>query len=561
MRIALLTHQWPSTRMGGIGSYVRQSAAALAASGHEPHVFTPALDLTDADVPAGVTLHPVEHVATRLAAGPLALGAGALGAGGEGVYRLALAWLLCEAFLTAHRADRFDIVEAPEVEALGLPLLLDSQRDVPVVTHLHCCSAIAHAANGAAHARPAPALVHELEFAAIRLADGRCAPTRSVVAATAGFIALDMSTVELIPHPYRSGPAAPPPPADAPAVFVGRIERLKGCGVLAEALNLVLARNPTARFRFVGPDTPTGPGGRSMQQFIQQTLSPTVADRVEFAGQQSAAEVEAELGGAAFCVQPSLSENFSLACCEAMGAGRALIVTDNTGSAELAGQAGLIVRNGSAQELSAAMETLYGDPALCQKLGTLAHHRISRLCDPLTVSGQRVEFYQDIIDRFAESARPRSTMEFGAMAALSQMTASLLGVTNRPLQDSPGWRLLQVCRSLAGEGGAQVLLFGAGKYTTRLLAERRVWEQHGHRVVGIVDEHPRFATHPFFLELPVRSLEQVEAEVKAGRKISPIVLSTDTYTESFWEKTAVLRALGVRVARLDTPAPPLRKAA
>src|SRR5882724_5726108 len=143
MRIALVTHQWPGARMGGIGSAVRETATALAAIGHDVHVFT--IDLPEdvrANVPDGIHVHEVADLARRVQQGsvPAALAATAQ-AGGDGVYRLALACVLCDGLLEEHRRQSFDIVEAPEVEGLGLPLSLRADFEAPVVAHLHCCTA------------------------------------------------------------------------------------------------------------------------------------------------------------------------------------------------------------------------------------------------------------------------------------------------------------------------------------------------------------------------------------------------------------------------------------
>ena len=542
MRVALLTHQWPGSRMGGIGSYVRQSAAALAAAGHDAHVFTLSAERTD--VPPGVTLHPTADLAERVRTGRVvAAAAAAVNAGGEGVYRMAVATILTDAFLAEHARRPFDVVEVPEVDALGLPLLLDPDRDVPVVTHLHCCSAIARQANGQP-AGPEQLLIDTLEFAAIGLSDGLCAPTRAVVEATAAHRPLDVDRVATIPHPFACGAEPSPPPARGPAVFVGRIEWLKGCGVIADALNDVLAARPAATFRFVGPDTPSAPGGGSMRRHVLDALSPAVADRVTFTGELTPAEVRAELAGAAFVVLPSLRENFSLAACEAMAAGRPVVVSADTGSAEVVGHAGVVVPRGSAAALAMAMDTLYGGAA--EGLGRQGFDRLRRLCDPATVAARRAQLYHDVISRFAEGRRERPDAA-APLAALARMTAVLTGTGGRTT--SPGARLEAVCRRI-GTGPADVLLYGAGKHTARLLSERHAWERDGHRVVGLIDDHPRFAADPVHLGLPVQSLAATEAAAAAGGPVPAVVLSTDTYQGQFWEQTAGLRRRGVHVFRL-----------
>ena len=65
MRIALLTHQFPGVRLGGIGAYTLHAARALA-RGHEPHVFTFTLpEDVRRSLPSGVIVHEVNDLAAR----------------------------------------------------------------------------------------------------------------------------------------------------------------------------------------------------------------------------------------------------------------------------------------------------------------------------------------------------------------------------------------------------------------------------------------------------------------------------------------------------------------
>jgi hypothetical protein len=91
-----------------------------------------------------------------------------------------------------------------------------------------------------------------------------------------------------------------------------------------------------------------------------------------------------------------------------------------------------------------------------------------------------------------------------------------------------------------------VILYGAGKHTARLLSQRHCWERHGHRVLGLIDDHPRFVSTPIYLGLPVRSL----ADASSAGNLPAVVLSTDTYAEQFWEQTQLLRDNGVSVFKL-----------
>lgn len=564
MRIALLSHQWPGARMGGIGSAVRHTAAALAGAGHDVHVFTLTLPAdARANVPAGVHLHETPALAERVAGGQLpAELAATINAGGEAIYRLSIGWLLGNALLEEHRQQPFDIVEAPEVEALGLPLLLDDGFAAPVVTHLHCATAIAHLGNGTP-VSDADRLIHAMEFAAIALAHGVCAPAQKVVELTRQFMRIEHD-VAIIPHPVASD-AAPTGGSGAdngdearPILFFGRIERLKGVETIAHALNLFLPRNRTATFRFIGPDTNTAPERRSMQQHLQRIIRPDLHARVEFPGEMNHAQLRRELDRCSFCVLPSLWENFSMAVCEALSAGKAVIVGEGTGSPEVIGHAGLVAHRNDPSDLAGKMERLHRDGSLRQTIGQRARERIATEFAPGHVADRRVAFYEQTITRARESGRPAVAQALAALPAEAQAAflRSLVAITGAmagvAAVRTPGARLLTIMQRVTETTGqpAHVVLYGAGKHTQRLLSERALWERHGHRVVGLIDDHPRFAESPVFLDLPVRSVAAASRAIAAGESHPPVVLSTDTYQDAFWLQTAPLRKQGVAVFRL-----------
>jgi glycosyltransferase involved in cell wall biosynthesis len=546
--------------MGGIGSYVRQSAAALALAGHQSHVFTVGEENDSPDnVPAGVVLHQTADLARRVFNSTLpAELASVVNSGGEAVYRLAIAWLLTADFLREHRQQPFDIVEVADIDASGLPLLLDADRPLPVVVHLHLCSAITHPMNNFPPGSR-ERLIEAMELSQIHLADALCAPTRAVVRGTDEKVPLN-GPPEIIAHPYACrGAAFTPPPVDGPVVFVGRLEWRKGCGVIAEALDGFLARHRQARFQFIGPDTSTAPGGSSVRLHILKTISAAARDRVEFTGEISLGQVERALNGCSFCVLPSLTENFSLAICEAMAVGRTTIVAAGTGSVELLGEAVVIAEAGSAPSLLEAMDSTYQDRQRLTELSRLAYDRVRKLCDPLAVSERRIGFYRRVIADFGRRTSDYTSDRLASLPAgvaaavlpcLWRITAALVRVDGP--DDSPGRRLEDICQKLAAgrDEPASVLLYGAGKHTDRLLSERHRWERHGHRVVGLIDDHPRFLRMPQHLGLPVRSLADVQSDAVAGNPLPAVVLSTDTYEDQFWQQTKSLREHGVRVLRL-----------
>ncbi len=585
MRIGFLTHQFPGVRGGGIGTYTLQAAKLLAAAGHEPHVFTIALPAdVRATIPAGeggVRVHEVADLAARVLAGTLP---GALGAatesGGEAVYRLALAWLLCEAAREFHRAEResgrggLDVLETPEYEALGLPLMLlgadgetEAAAEFPVITQLHLCSAIARAGNlgGDSGARENgwqtadDDLIDAFEFAAIALADGVCAPTQNITDETRRVSGFE-GEIAIVRHPLNAGAPATELPENGPVLFVGRLEPRKGTDLFAPAFNRFLSRNPEATVRLVGTDTQWG--STSVRLKITAELEPAVRQRVIFAGEKLPDEIGREFAACRFSICPSLFESYGYVAAESLQAGRAVVVSAGIATSEIVGDAGLCFARGNAGALAEAMESLWRDRALCAELSRRAQVRAAELLDPHKSVDERIAFYERVREQWAlgegklqlELRGAKSAVQvLAVLQAISALTGTLAGIQGAaeqmPGKRAPGMRLLAVLEKIAGEMGrpAEVLLYGAGRFTARLLAQKYVWESRGHRVAGLIDDHPRFADTGTHLGLPICSIAVLERRVAAGKRIVPIVLCTDTFQEQFWAQTAGLRVRGVPV--------------
>jgi glycosyltransferase involved in cell wall biosynthesis len=558
MRIALITHQWPGARLGGIGVYTLNAARALAEAGHHVHVVTFAVSSeVRQGVPEGVVLHEVPDLAEQVHRGTLpgALAA-AIHAGGQGVYRLAMGAILCARVRELHAQRPFDIVEGAEYEGLALPLIVSPlSGDVPVVTHLHSGSAIARRASiGAAAPGAEELLLEAMEFATVLGASAVCAPSEQVVRDTREGCPVERATVLPLPF-YPVVEQAPKPIApDAPIVFCGRLETVKGAHLLPDALNAFITQHPRARVRIVGPDTSTAPGGGSMRKWMDAHLKVPV----EFVGEQSRAELAEELAAARFVIAPSLFDSYSYLCCEALAAGRPVIVSDNIGATEVVGDAGLRFKRGDSQALAAAMTRLYNDPALLEQLAQRACQRATTTLAAKATTPQRVSFYESTIaasarrQPLAEKLAPLPSQYTGPLVeALARLTMFLAGVPD-PAVKTPGMRLAAIMQQLTTHAGhpAKILLYGAGRHTSRLLAEKHLWESAGHAVVGLIDDHPRFQSEPTHLGLPVESAAQLLARLPLHDRATALVLSTDTFQDQFWSQTTALRERGLKVFRL-----------
>ncbi len=557
MRIALLTSQWPGVRLGGIGAYTFYCARGLAGAGLDVHIFT--LNLPqDAAVPEGVRVHQVAGLAELGIAGKMpAAWADAIRDGGEPLYRLLTGTLLCEALRSAHAATPFDIIEAPEYEALGLPLIRQPLENVPLVTQLHSGTAVARLFS---QTLVAGNLYERLELAQILESSALCTPSQAVCRDTANAYsdpdvyspspALPQPTIIGLPFDAPDIPFTPPPPG-GPILYIGRLESLKGADTFAEGTARFLKNHPLARARIIGPDSMNNYGKTSMQaQMVEifKRAGDGVLRQVTFTGERTRAQIDAELEGCSLVVVPSRCESYSYVCCEALAAGRPVIVSADIGAAEVVGNAGVAFPfEPFAQALTNAITTLWNNPAEITRLARMAYDRARNELSTTTSITRRIAFYKECIAR--RQTNP-SRLDENTRRAVKECFQAISGEVPFPATQgppSPGMRLTNILKRYGT--AVEFHLYGAGRHTLRLMAERTLWETLGHRAIGIIDDHPRFSgSHAgSSLDLPVRSLAVAEAQLVAGEVV---ILSTDAFEEQFWRKTEGLRGKGVVVYRL-----------
>lgn len=558
MRIAFLTFEFPDARPGGVGSYVFKCARAIAAAGHEPHVFTINVGSESREmVPAGVFLHEVDDVAARVEKGtlPRVLGAAALRGSGA-TYKLGIGALLCDALRTEHAARPFDVVEAAECEGLALPLVLRPIPKLPVVVQIHLGYAV-NAFGNSVDPAERDELAEALELASIVGADAVCAATASVVEVTKKLCPFDRE-VTIVPHPVevRAGPQPTPAPKGGPVLFVGRLQRRKGCDVLAGAADIFLRRNPQATVRVAGGDTRLGRGRGSMLAEMIDRVDPSVRDRFIYLGELSQARLRREIEGCSFGVVPSVVENFANTAVDAMAGGRLVIYGGNTGLDEVVGEAGMRVWPLTAENLAEKMHAAWNDGGLAQEFGRRGLERVGAKFDAAKITRERVEFYQKVISEHRDSGRRQWEALSGkqiraVLDALVGQMSGALGLENGG--PTPGSLLLDRLSelSLRLKRPPRVWLFGAGRFTMRLLGERYLWESRGLGIAGIIDEHPRFERNPDYLGLKVRSPHQLISAIKAGEGVDAIILSTDTLEEVLLRRAQCFVELGISVVSLS----------
>jgi glycosyltransferase involved in cell wall biosynthesis len=157
---------------------------------------------------------------------------------------------------------------------------------------------------------------------------------------------------------------------DRPIVFAaGRLVAQKGYPVLLAAATRWQQRNPVPLLVIAGE----GPLAAELAQQARGT-----GIEVRFLGQR--ADVPVLLGGADVVVVPSVWEGQPLIVQEALRLGRPLVAARVGGIPELTGEdAAVLVPQGDAAALAAAVELVLSDPGLAAKLGAAAAQRAGEL--------------------------------------------------------------------------------------------------------------------------------------------------------------------------------------
>lgn len=117
-------------------------------------------------------------------------------------------------------------------------------------------------------------------------------------------------------------------PHEKTVTFLGRITYQKGPEYFVEAANLVLRKLKNVRFVMAG-------SGDLLEPMIEQCARLGISDRFHFTGFLEQEDVDHLLGISDVCVMPSVSEPFGIVPLEAMQAGVPVIISKQSGVAEI----------------------------------------------------------------------------------------------------------------------------------------------------------------------------------------------------------------------------------
>lgn len=404
MHIALVSYEYAGlARGGGIGTYVRNAATALAGRGHRVEVFTEGPPgTTTAD---GVTVHAV--AVDQREEFPTAV---------------------LVPFEARHRAEPFDVVESAEYGVDGAAIA-EAFPDLPLVVKLHTPSSVISEINHrfvpwTKKARflaggilrghiPRPYWVYDptsdLERAFALRADEVTSPSQSLLDWMEVRWGLNPSQCAHVPNVFTPPPALLAVPVETSTqrvTFVGKVEVRKGVIELVAAIPRVLAEVPGATFRLIGRALPHPGTGEGLDVALRRQLGRHAAS-VEFIDAVPYDQIPAYYADTDLCVFPSVWENFPNVCLEAMSAARGVVGSSSGGMAEMIedGETGRLVAPGAPDALASAIVGLLSDPAARIRMGRAARAHVTRAYTADVIAPVQESSYHRAIDRARLGAR------------------------------------------------------------------------------------------------------------------------------------------------------------
>ncbi len=154
-------------------------------------------------------------------------------------------------------------------------------------------------------------------------------------------------------------------------LFLGRLTVQKGAHHFLQAARKVADLRPDARFVVAG-------NGYLLPELITESVRLGLADRVVFAGQVSSAEAKALYARASCFVMPSVSEPFGLVALEAITHGAPVVLSRQSGAAEVVGNA-LLTDFWDIDRMADCIVTVLREQPLAQAMRAQTPHILGNL--------------------------------------------------------------------------------------------------------------------------------------------------------------------------------------
>lgn len=408
LHVCLLSEEYPpETGWGGIGTYTYNLARGLGRAGHRVTVIAGCIENARTFSEEGVTVHrigfappvqPLKKYPYRLFQAY---------AKTTPFYRKKMefaraAWGLVKQL--QHSETPVDILETSEYD--GNAHFIARSNLVPLVVKIHTPLILNYRLNKLAVDRDV-IRCDRMERGQVARARGLTTPSHKMAELAREWIG--SRDIRVVPNPIDTDEFSPEGacrPEGPYFFYTGRLEKRKGVHLLIQAFRRVCHRQPDIRLVLAGHDTPTFTlNGKAVffQEFMDATgMLEGIADRVEFLGKVDRRQLPPLYRGSLACVFPSETfENFPYSCLEAMSCGKAAIVSDSGGMAEMVqpDRSGQIVPAGEIDALAEAMLALAASPGAARRMGEAARQRVLEEYSMDRMTAATLAFYREVLGR------------------------------------------------------------------------------------------------------------------------------------------------------------------
>lgn len=260
------------------------------------------------------------------------------------------------------RQEVFDVVHAHDWMTFPAAAAVAREAGVPLAVHVHSCE---HDRSGA----DPDVRIQAIEQQGLRDADAVLCVSHYAARVLLDHYDVDAAKVHVV-HNAVQVHAVPPPAVQAPAtaarggrvieepivLFLGRVTFQKGPAWFLLAAARVLREMPGVKFVVAG-------SGDLLPGMIEAAAALGIGRQVHFTGFLRGADLERMYGMADIYVMPSVSEPFGISPLEAAGRGVPVILSRQSGVAEVLPSAPQ-VNYWDVEGLAASMLALLRDPAL-----------------------------------------------------------------------------------------------------------------------------------------------------------------------------------------------------
>lgn len=397
--IAYISSEYPPlTGNGGIGTYTKHIAEGMSLLGHSVHVICCSTSVQCSEQTSnGVTVH-------RVTPDPFFLPQG------KYLYyiRMILRWLFYHTLVRLSWASaaareleqikknvgKIDIVEYPECGAEGF--FVQKSQGMHSVVRLHTPWYIVRKINTIRECPGDHLLFRFLERYTIKKADHITAPTKAILSLVK--IPENNHSVSVLPNPAVSVDSKH---ADRTQwIYTGRVERRKGVDILIDAYLKVCQYLDPPALLLLGAPFGIDKDGISYEHKIEQRIADSpFSKKIRWIKGVAHESVQKYLSQSSIAFFPSLWENLSYACLEAMAAGCVVVASDCGGFPEIIsdGVNGVLVKTGNVARWSEIMSDLVTREQQFKGIGAAAKEHVNQFYSSKTVCLKTEKIYLDCI--------------------------------------------------------------------------------------------------------------------------------------------------------------------